>query len=45
MQKKFLTRIEDVMSFDGLMKTVCDYDLSLIACTDTHTKTLKKCIE
>jgi len=40
-KRNFLTRIEDVMSFDSLMKTVCDYDLSLIACTDTHTRTLK----
>lgn len=40
-KRNYLTKIEDVMSFDGLMKTSCDYDLSLIACTDTHTKTLK----
>ena len=40
-KRNFLAKIEDVVSLDGLMKTVCDYDLSLIACTDTHTKTLK----
>ena len=40
-KRNYLTKIEDVMSFDGLIKTVCDYDLSLIACTDTHPKTLK----
>jgi 16S rRNA (uracil1498-N3)-methyltransferase len=40
-KRNYLTKIENVTSFDGLMKTVCDYDLSLIACTDTHTRTLK----
>jgi len=40
-KRNFLTKLEDVMSFDGLIKTSCDYDLSLIACTNTHTKTLK----
>ena len=40
-KRNFLTKIEDVMSFDGLMKTFCDYNLSLIAWTHTHPKTLK----
>lgn len=40
-KRNYLTKIEDVMPFDGLMKTVCNYDLSLIACTNTHTRTLK----
>mgnify|MGYP001588916860 FL=1 len=40
-KRNYLTKIEDVMSFDGLIKTSCDYDLLLIACTDTHPKTLK----
>jgi 16S rRNA (uracil1498-N3)-methyltransferase len=40
-KRNFLTKIEDVMSFDSLMKTISGYDLSLIACTDTYTRTLK----
>lgn len=40
-KRNFLTRIDEVISFDDLMKTICNYDLSLIACTDTHSKLLK----
>ncbi|MBI2472667.1 MAG: 16S rRNA (uracil(1498)-N(3))-methyltransferase [Planctomycetes bacterium] len=40
-KRNFLTKIEDVMSFDSLMKTINNYDLSLVACTDNHTRTLK----
>ncbi|HHT9139142.1 MAG TPA: RsmE family RNA methyltransferase [Candidatus Wunengus sp. YC60] len=40
-KRNFLTKIEDVMSFDGLMKTISSYDLLLIACTDNHTRMLK----
>jgi len=40
-KRNFLTRIDEVVSFDGLMKTVCDYDLPLIACTDVPARTLK----
>lgn len=40
-KRNSITKIEDVMSFDSLMKTVCNYDLSLIACPEPRTKTLK----
>src|SRR3989304_9091690 len=40
-KRNFLTKIEDVMSFDGLMKTVCDNDLLLISGTNPHAKPLK----
>ncbi|MBM4064045.1 MAG: 16S rRNA (uracil(1498)-N(3))-methyltransferase [Planctomycetes bacterium] len=40
-KRNYLTKIEDVMSFDSLMKTINNYDLLLVACTNTHTRTLK----
>lgn len=40
-KRNFITKIEDVMPFDSLVKTVHNYDLSLIACTEPHTKRLK----
>lgn len=40
-KRNFLTRIDEVVTFDDLMKTVCDYDLPLIACTDVPARTLK----
>lgn len=43
-RRNFVTTIEDVMPFDSLMKTVCNYDLPLIACTEPRTKTLKSIV-
>ncbi len=40
-KRNFITRIEDVILFDDLIKTFHCYDLLLIACTGSHTKTLK----
>ncbi|MDQ1272315.1 MAG: rRNA (uracil1498-N3)-methyltransferase [Planctomycetota bacterium] len=40
-KRNFVTTIEKVISLDDVIKTVCNYDLSLIACTEPHTKTLK----
>ncbi len=40
-KRNFITAIEKVTPLDDLIKTVCSYDLSLIACTEPHTKTLK----
>lgn len=40
-KRNFVTTIEHVISLDDVIKTVCNYDLSLIACTESHTKTLK----
>jgi 16S rRNA (uracil1498-N3)-methyltransferase len=40
-KRNFITKIENVMSMDDLLKTVYNYDLSLIACTEPHAKTLK----
>lgn len=40
-KRNCITKIEDVMTFDSLIKTAHIYDLSLIACTKPHTKTLK----
>lgn len=40
-KRNFITTIEKVTPLDDLIKTVCSYDLSLIACTEPHTKTLK----
>jgi 16S rRNA (uracil1498-N3)-methyltransferase len=40
-KRNYITKIENVMLFDGLIKTICNYDLSLIACTESHAKTLK----
>src|SRR3990167_3018217 len=40
-QKKLFDQNRRCNVFRRLNETVCDYDLSLIACTDTHTKTLK----
>ena len=44
-KRSFVTKIEDAMLLNDLMKTVCDYDLPLIACTESHTKTLKNVLD
>ncbi len=36
-KRNFLTKIENVMSFNSIIKTLHDYDLSLIACIDTRS--------
>lgn len=43
-KRNYITKIENVMLFDGLINTVCNYDLSLIACTESHAKTLKSAL-
>ncbi|TLD42003.1 MAG: Ribosomal RNA small subunit methyltransferase E [Candidatus Jettenia ecosi] len=40
-KRNSITKIKDVMPLDSLIKAAGNYDLSLIACTETHTKTLK----
>lgn len=40
-KRNFVTKIEKVTSLDDVIKNVGNYDLSLIACTEPHTKTLK----
>lgn len=40
-KRNFITTIEKVLSLDDIIKTVCNYDLSLIACTELHARTLK----
>lgn len=40
-KRNFVTKIEDVTPLDDLLKTICNYDLPLIACTESHTKALK----
>lgn len=40
-KRNSITKIENVMPLDSLIKTAGNYDLSLIACTEIHTKTLK----
>lgn len=40
-KRNFVTKIENVTSFNDLIKTAHNYDLALIACTETHTKVLK----
>ncbi|WKZ20398.1 MAG: RsmE family RNA methyltransferase [Candidatus Jettenia sp. CY-1] len=40
-KRNSITKIKDVMPLDSLIKTAGNYDLSLIACTETYTKTLK----
>ncbi len=40
-KRNYITIIEDIMPFDGLMRIVQNYDLSLIACTEAPTKILK----
>lgn len=40
-KRNFITRIEDVILFDDLIKAFHSYDLSLVACTGSQTKTLK----
>ncbi len=40
-KRNYLTKIEEVMLFGDLIKTIYNYDLSLIACTEPHTKPLK----
>lgn len=40
-KRNFVTNVENIMSLDDLIKNIRNYDLSLIACTEPHTKTLK----
>ncbi|MGQ3685769.1 MAG: RsmE family RNA methyltransferase [Candidatus Loosdrechtia sp.] len=40
-KRNILTKIENVTTFDDLIKTVCGYDLSLIAYTGPDTRSLK----
>lgn len=40
-KRNFLTRIENVISFNNILKTLHDYDLSLIACTEVNTVSMK----
>ena len=40
-RRNLITKIEEALSFDGFIKTLCSYDLSLIACTGHSAKTLK----
>ncbi|MEP9411807.1 MAG: 16S rRNA (uracil(1498)-N(3))-methyltransferase [Candidatus Brocadia sp.] len=44
-KRNFITKIEDVMSFDSLMNTVHSYNLSLIACAEYRTKALKSLLQ
>lgn len=40
-KRNFVTKIEKVILFDNLINTIQNYDLSLIACTESDTRTLK----
>ncbi len=40
-KRNFVTNIKNVIPFDDVIKDVCTYDLSLIACTEPDTKPLK----
>lgn len=40
-KRNFLTKIENVISFNSILKTLHDYDLSLIACTELNTGSMK----
>lgn len=40
-KRNFLTKIENVISFSSILKTLHDYDLSLIACTEVNTGSMK----
>ncbi len=40
-RRNFITRIENLMTFADLVNNMRHFDLSLIACTEPHAKTLK----